>query len=233
MNTPAPVISRMRALTSIHYIAMNEAAPSLPRARSQINLSEKDIARFWAKVDKNGPIQPHMETQCWIWSGGMNRLGYGKLRVHDKYILTHRIAWTLANGPIPQGTGYHGTCALHRCDNPACCRADHIFLGTHAENMADREAKGRNNPQYGDRNGSRLHPESVPRGDNHYARTQPERLARGDEHGCAKLTTDKVIEIRARHAAGGISHRRLAAQFGMSRPAISEIIRRKTWRHIP
>lgn len=51
---------------------------------------------------------------------------------------SHRVAWELTNRPIPEGM-----LVCHRCDNPPCCRPDHLFLGTHDENMADKSAKGR------------------------------------------------------------------------------------------
>lgn len=55
----------------------------------------------------------------------------------------HKVAWEIANGPIPEGNGYHGKCVLHRCDNPACVNPGHLFLGSHDDNMADMLAKGR------------------------------------------------------------------------------------------
>ena len=75
---------------------------------------------------------PHGD--CHLWTASRDRQGYGK----TSGLLAHRVAWELVNGPIPEGM-----CVLHRCDNPPCCRVQHLFLGTRADNNADREAKGR------------------------------------------------------------------------------------------
>jgi hypothetical protein len=66
-------------------------------------------------------------------------------------------------------------CALHRCDNPACCNPKHLFTGTVADNAADMVAKGRQ--AKGARHSSRLHPEALSRGDTHagYERSRPKR----------------------------------------------------------
>jgi hypothetical protein len=51
---------------------------------------------------------------------------------------THRSAWKLSGKVIPPGM-----CVLHKCDKPRCCNVDHLWIGTQAQNMADRFAKGR------------------------------------------------------------------------------------------
>lgn len=86
--------------------------------------------RFWARVDRG--------DGCWEWRGCKKRNGYGWVGVRKEQWVAHRLAWTFVNGPIP--TGLH---VCHRCDNPSCVRPDHLFIGSHADNMADMKAKGR------------------------------------------------------------------------------------------
>ncbi len=52
--------------------------------------------------------------------------------------LHHRFVWTEHNGPIPKGM-----CVCHHCDEPACINPDHLFLGTHQDNMQDMINKKR------------------------------------------------------------------------------------------
>lgn len=86
--------------------------------------------KFWPRVDKSG--------ECWLWTGATNARGYGTCWRNGVKWRTSRVAWDLARGPIPPGL-----CVCHRCDNPLCVRADHLFLGTNDDNVRDRNFKGR------------------------------------------------------------------------------------------
>ena len=90
------------------------------------------IKRFWSKVDIKG------EDDCWEWMACKNPKGYGLFQTYSKEQLTHRIAWTLINGNIE-----NGTCILHHCDNRPCCNPKHLFKGTKKDNVMDMIAKGR------------------------------------------------------------------------------------------
>ena len=135
---------------------------------------------------------------CWEWTGGRTGAGYGAFTVGDTFRLAHRWQWAHHNGPIPKGMY-----VLHHCDNPACVRPDHLWLGSPLANMRDKVAKGR-----------------------HVAG----RLL-GTAHPRAKLTDDDVRAIRVAYANGG-SYRTLGAQYGMGRTTIRNIVKRTLWRHI-
>lgn len=88
---------------------------------------------------------------CWEWRGNFNNKGYGTLHYGGVTRGAHRWAYILAKGPIPRTT-----CVLHRCDNRKCLRLSHLYAGTHKQNAADRERRGRGGHvlRRGSRNGS-------------------------------------------------------------------------------
>ena len=115
----------------------------------EIQLTEKQKQSFWAKVNKSGPTQSNMETPCWVWMACKNKKGYGLFGCKGKGYLTHRVAWVLANGQIPQGGSGNGICVCHRCDVRDCVNPAHLFLGTDTDNARDRDNKGRFNLRAG------------------------------------------------------------------------------------
>jgi HNH endonuclease len=136
--------------------------------------------RLWAKVDKNGPTQPHMTTPCWAWLGTPNENGYGRLGQDA----AHRVSFFVAHGRWPE------PCALHRCDYRLCVRPDHLYEGTKKENALDREDRRRGNHATGARHGRR---------------TRPELTARGEDHYNAKLTDVDAWCIRDLFAQGTLA----------------------------
>lgn len=155
--------------------------------------------RFWGKVDKSAGL-----TGCWIWVGCRDSKGYGVIRVGGKNIGTHRVAWEMTNGPIPEGGGSHGTCIIHRCDVRLCVNPAHLESGSQADNMADMIAKGR---------------------------ARHDNPARGIANNKAKLTESDVLAIRT--IGHTVTQRELARRFGVHQSVICHILLRKLWAHLP
>jgi hypothetical protein len=101
---------------------------------------------------------PEPFSGCWLWITGLFSTGYGQFYyIGEKNSHAHRVAWTLYRGEIPKGLQ-----VLHLCDTRCCVNPDHLFLGTHTENMRDMVAKGRSLNQQGERNhGSKLRANEV------------------------------------------------------------------------
>jgi hypothetical protein len=84
---------------------------------------------------------PEPMSGCFLWMAGTHKQGYGFFFRGGKYSeLAHRVSWEFYRGKIPEAVH-----VLHRCDNPSCVNPDHLFLGTHSDNMRDCVAKGRKN----------------------------------------------------------------------------------------
>jgi len=101
--------------------------------------------RFWRKVNKDGPVPAHRPElgPCWVWTDHLSS-GYGMIRLEStkkgdkgQNVLCHRLAWFLETGTWPE------PCALHKCDNRACVRFDHLFEGDRADNIRDMASKNR------------------------------------------------------------------------------------------
>lgn len=93
----------------------------------------KDIAaRFWEKVNKNGPVPesaPHL-GRCWLWAAALFPSGYGSFLAYGHRIAAHRWAYQQENGPIPPEVECD-----HLCRVRSCVRLSHIELVTHHENL--------------------------------------------------------------------------------------------------
>lgn len=132
-------------------------------------------------------------TECEEFEGHRNEDGYGKIGSWS----AHRLAWFKKFGPIPNGLH-----VLHKCDNPACIRIEHLFLGTHQDNMTNRNRKNRQARQPGEANGR------------------------------ARLTEIDVKIIKFLLKEGKRSFNQIANCFGVCKSTIVHIKMGRIWRHI-
>lgn len=97
-----------------------------------MNISQKHIDRFWSKVNIG------KESDCWEWHAAVSHNGYGQCTVDGESIRAHRFSYILAHGDIPAGMN-----VCRKCDNPRCVNPAHLWVGTQADNIRDRQRKGR------------------------------------------------------------------------------------------
>lgn len=112
---------------------VGEEVKYMSRGKPKWSIEDIQSIELSKVIDDNG---------CWNYSGCKQKYnGYGVVMIggrKGKRFYTHRLYWEKYNGPIPDDLH-----VLHKCDNPACINPDHLFLGTHKENMEDMIAKGR------------------------------------------------------------------------------------------
>ena len=125
---------------------------------------------------------PEPNSGCLLWTLSYMPSGYGQAKWEGKGNNAHRISWELNCGPIPNGLH-----VLHKCDVRGCVNPAHLFLGTHQDNMADRDAKGRQHRPKGELQGGHKLTEAAAR----------EILA---EPG--PVTLARAAELAAKHGIG-------------------------------
>lgn len=84
-------------------------------------------SQFWASTNS--------ESGCLVWSRATDVHGYGRVKWEGVTVLAHRLAFFFMEGRWPSGV------LRHECDNPPCVL--HTLEGTQADNVADRERRGR------------------------------------------------------------------------------------------
>ena len=183
----------------------NENTERLPRRRRKWFDSERFSERaqgvgrplserLWEKIDKKGP------DECWEWQGALDSGGYGHIADESgRARKAHRLV--LKTMGLVLGSLH----VCHSCDNPRCCNPNHLFLGSHRDNVQDRHTKGRT-----------VIPSPKP----------------GEKNPQAKLSSSEVNDIRWLYAANH-PPRDLSQMFGVSKSTIRLIVRREIWRHIP
>jgi hypothetical protein len=126
---------------------------------------------------------------------------------HGQPIGTHRLAYRLTHGDIPDGM-----LVCHTCDNPPCCNPAHLWLGTNADNSADMSRKGR-----------------ASRAGNPWGLG----ARRGSDAPNAKLTDEQVLEARSKYASGLYTFKTLAAEYGITTMAMHRTVRGLSYADLP
>ncbi len=185
-----------------------------------------EAERFWRRVDRSGG-----PDSCWLWTGGRYRDGYGQCRAVGKKMANHRAAWVITHGSLPP----KGLYVLHNCpggDKKLCCNPAHLWLGTHADNMADGVKKGQF-PRGAECHFNK-HPETRPRGEKFQAAcragaargerngmyTHPENRRHGERNPMAKTSDFISKELIPELWRRGKSREYIAQKVGLSEQSV-------------
>jgi excisionase family DNA binding protein len=163
----APIGRRPRFFSQaeVEALAIRRKGRPLPRQWRGLDLSVVTLdspvrARFWLKVDRNGPAPAHRPEigPCWLYTEHVTESGYGQFTLQKGgQRLAHVVSYALSRGPVPP-RAY----VCHHCDNPPCVRPEHLFLGSGADNARDCISKGRaRRAQGADTAAARLNDEAV------------------------------------------------------------------------
>jgi hypothetical protein len=219
-------------------------------ARNRLSYAE----RFWLQVQKTD------DDGCWLWQGSKDRDGYGVFKSeHEgiRYNKAHRFSYAINCSPVPSLMQI-----CHRCDVPSCVRPDHLFLGTSAENQADKWAKGRGRAPFGEtHNWAKLseaeatailndpRPYVVLAAEYNVAPATigsikqrvswphlgPEKGAKAKRISPRRGKSDKGVTPEMVREIRASTERGvdLAARFGLKKQDITDIRKRRSWAHIP
>jgi hypothetical protein len=180
-----------------------------------MTVATDEVVRFWSKVNKDGPVFREDLGPCWIWTGTLDKDGYGFFHLTTvggakrKMVRAHRYAYNLEHESIASELF-----ACHHCDNPPCVRPSHIYPGTAKQNSQQSVKSGR-----------------FIKGDRAPYSRNPERYPRGSQKIHSKLTEDIVRDVRAR-AAQGIAINALAREYGVDFNTIKWAVNRTKWKHV-
>ena len=135
---------------------------------------------------------PEPNSGCWLWMESDCGMGYGTFHWRGGRTKAHRVSYEMYVGHVPNGIH-----VLHRCDNPACVNPEHLFLGTHQDNMTDKKEKGR-----------------------------ASRMSR-DEHPMTKLPTVLCLEIQQKYTGEYGQIKSLALEYRVDRNTITQALKVK------
>jgi len=153
---------------------------------------------------------PINESGCRIWTGPTDKDGYAYQYIsdYDSQIGGHRLVLQRSLGRPLQ----LGSMALHHCDTPGCVAEEHLYEGTHEQNMKDRMVRGR-----------------TARGE----KFQGRKYCVGEKQHCSKLTEDDVREIRGiRSRNPEISQEKIGKMFGVTQTTVGHLLTGRTWTHV-